>query len=129
MTDRHCFTWNNGRRACLLGARSGAVRRIHGIAVAAINGHWDDLRSAVVSSDRGGGGPVNSAEREQQMTKPEPSGMLSPAEVGQALNLSESTVRRLIKRGEIPATRYGKQWRVPRHALFPRRPDPRQEPP
>lgn len=47
--------------------------------------------------------------------------MLSPSEVAVVLDLSRGTVLRLIKAGEIPAQRYGRQWRVPRHLLMPRR--------
>lgn len=42
---------------------------------------------------------------------------LSVDEVARQLRLEPRTVRRLIRRGEIPAVKVGKQWRVPADAL------------
>lgn len=41
----------------------------------------------------------------------------SPKEVAEVLGLSEWTVRNLINKGEIPAIKFGRNWRVPINAL------------
>lgn len=38
--------------------------------------------------------------------------LLTVAETGRLLRLSPSTVRRLARRGELPALRFGHQWRI-----------------
>jgi excisionase family DNA binding protein len=43
--------------------------------------------------------------------------LLTIAETALYLRVSESTVRRMVKDGRIPATQIGRQWRIPRAAL------------
>jgi len=43
--------------------------------------------------------------------------LLTIDETALYLRVSESTVRRMVKDGRIPATRIGRQWRVARAAL------------
>jgi excisionase family DNA binding protein len=43
--------------------------------------------------------------------------LLTPAEVAQRIRLSESTVRRLVRRGDLAAIRFGKAIRIPADAL------------
>jgi excisionase family DNA binding protein len=44
--------------------------------------------------------------------------IMNVAEVAIFLNCSSSTVRKLIKQGQLPALRIGNQWRVNRQALY-----------
>jgi excisionase family DNA binding protein len=42
---------------------------------------------------------------------------LTPAQIGEVLNLSAARVRDLLRRGELPGVRIGNLWRSPRVAL------------
>jgi excisionase family DNA binding protein len=37
---------------------------------------------------------------------------VGPTKAARLLDVSESTIRRLIKSGKLKATRYGRQWRI-----------------
>ena len=43
--------------------------------------------------------------------------LLTLAEAAEALRVSQATVRRLIERGELPAVRVGRLWRISSNAL------------
>lgn len=44
--------------------------------------------------------------------------MLKPTEVAEFLCIHKNTVYKLIRRGDLPAFRVGKSWRIQRNALF-----------
>lgn len=55
--------------------------------------------------------------RPEWRTQVEPKAFYSPREVAEVLDLHEVTVLRLLREGEIPAGKVGRQWRVSHAAL------------
>jgi excisionase family DNA binding protein len=55
--------------------------------------------------------------RSEWRTQVEPKAFYSPREVAEVLDLHEVTVLRLLREGEIPAGKVGRQWRVSHAAL------------
>ncbi|WP_423774823.1 helix-turn-helix domain-containing protein [Bacteroides heparinolyticus] len=45
-------------------------------------------------------------------------GILKPTEVAEFLCIHKNTVYKLIRRGDLPAFRVGKSWRIQRNDLF-----------
>ncbi len=54
--------------------------------------------------------------------------MVSLAEAAEIVGVHPVTLRRLIKKGELRATRVGRQWRVPLSDLTPSYQEPAEEP-
>ncbi len=54
--------------------------------------------------------------------------MVSLAEAAEIVGVHPVTLRRLIKKGELRATRVGRQWRVPLSDLTPSYQQPAEEP-
>lgn len=48
--------------------------------------------------------------------------LITPDEMAKALRVSGATVRNFIARGEVAATKVGRQWRIPRSELARLRP-------
>ena len=44
--------------------------------------------------------------------------ILKPSEVAEFLGIHKNTVYKLIRRGDLPAFRVGKSWRIQRNDLF-----------
>ncbi len=45
--------------------------------------------------------------------------LMTPAQVAQLLNITHGTVSRWCDEGTIDATKIGRVWRVPQHAVWP----------